>query len=374
MAKYKVTFDDSQTSVLRDVARALEGYDDQLLSAANAIDARDVSMAALRQKMRDAAAGLPPLARRILAEGNVWARAVGVYRDRERGLSLQSLSTDVSKIVSAAASTVEAEKSDNWIYELFKDMFEDVGYLGSVALMPMILQAISNGDYGIAAAWGIKAGADGVASLIDIIGTVTHLGKVKSFMEPGAYKEVASAAWAEKIFGIAPGFSSGTASWTAKFGEQWAKQLDKFNFAKSGAKAVVPWIGVAISGFVNGFENYEEHGGSSVRMVGETVIETAVDVGLAVAAVAAVAATLPASAPVLAAAILGGGAVFLGNKVVELITGGRDIGEVVSDFIMDTGGAVGNFIGDGINMFGDAVSGGVNAVASWFGSINPFKA
>ena len=168
-------------------------------------------------------------------------------------------------------------------------------------------------------------------------------------------------------------------------------ELDKYKWqtgaketGKSSAKwmgTVAKYIGVAVEVISEGFENYDEFkdSGNWGRMIGETAIESGVDIGLGILGVAAIGA---AGAPAIVAGIAGAGVVILANKTCEWLTeklGGeaKDIGEFVSDVVMDLGSWAVNTARDtavaayeGIKNTADAVGRGIHqissTVAGWF--------
>ena len=118
------------------------------------------------------------------------------------------------------------------------------------------------------------------------------------------------------------------------------KQIDDL-FFDTGAKAagklkvVTKWGGHLLTLAANAFENYDEFKGQEgmeSRMVAETVLETATDIGLGMAATAVLASV---GAPAVAAGVIGVGVVWVGNEVCKWMTGGDDIGEVVSNLVCD---------------------------------------
>jgi hypothetical protein len=84
MAKYRAVFDNSQAAALRGIADTLDGDRSRLLAAANAMDARDGSMAALRRQIRAVADAMPVLSSWLRSEGKVWDSAALRYRQAEQ--------------------------------------------------------------------------------------------------------------------------------------------------------------------------------------------------------------------------------------------------------------------------------------------------
>ena len=117
------------------------------------------------------------------------------------------------------------------------------------------------------------------------------------------------------------------------------------------AKAAAKWVGVALSGVTQGYENYQEYKSGEIfagRAVAEGVIETGVDVGLGIGATAAVGAGLAAAGVVAAPALVVGGiapaAVIGVNAIAKKASGGKDLGELASDFICDGAESIGSSI------------------------------
>lgn len=116
------------------------------------------------------------------------------------------------------------------------------------------------------------------------------------------------------------------------------------------AKPVCKWAGAAISTITSGIENYKEFDGFSGRMLGETVVETATDIGVGMIVKGAVGAG--AAAIAAAAGVAGAPAVVVGAATVAVtwalnwgcskLTGGKDIGEVVGDFVCDKAEQIGD--------------------------------
>lgn len=109
-----------------------------------------------------------------------------------------------------------------------------------------------------------------------------------------------------------------------------------------GIKVGTKWAGVIFDGAVEGIENYQEYQSkkgtaeeiSVERAVGETVIETGVSVWLGILGGAGAAALLGATAPAVVVAAVGATTVWAADKIFEKFVG-KDIGESVSDTIMD---------------------------------------
>lgn len=109
-----------------------------------------------------------------------------------------------------------------------------------------------------------------------------------------------------------------------------------------GIKVGTKWAGVIFDGAVEGIENYQEYQSkkgtaeeiSVERAVGETVIETGVSVWLGILGGAGAAALLGATTPAVVVAAVGATTVWAADKIFEKFVG-KDIGESVSDTIMD---------------------------------------
>ena len=119
----------------------------------------------------------------------------------------------------------------------------------------------------------------------------------------------------------------------------WGKDLG----AKARGAAICKWAGAWLDTALNGLENYQEFGGWSKRMVGETILESAVDIGLGavvgIAVGAGVSAIAAAGVTVMAPAVIVGAvsgvAVWGINQICSHITGGKDLGEVAADAVCD---------------------------------------
>ena len=121
MAKYKAVFDNSQAVVFGSLAGNTDSFDSRLRAIANAMDARDGSMAALRNQIRTTAGKLPPIAMRLRREGDAWRQSVEIYRAAE-----QSAKSFVGAPVKIC---VEAERPKNivelivwWIRSILEDI------------------------------------------------------------------------------------------------------------------------------------------------------------------------------------------------------------------------------------------------------------
>ena len=139
--------------------------------------------------------------------------------------------------------------------------------------------------------------------------------------------------------------------------------------SKSGIAA--KWIGVGLSGVINGFENYEEHGGFTARAVAETVSETAIDVGKGILTTTVVAAGIGAAfgaAPAVAVAAVSVGVTWAADKICEKVTG-KDLTEFISDTVLDKAEAVGKGVVDaGRNL----VNGGkkvIGKITGWWNKV-----
>lgn len=220
------------------------------------------------------------------------------------------------------------------------------------------------------------------------LGSGDFAGAIKDFFSGGAnilfgvgqMTEGATAGeWFDNLLGL-----------TASNIDDWDDAVDdwinKHNFGKQTTTAgkagvICQWAGYALSFLCSGVENYGEFDGDmgNARFWGETVIEGSVDIGLGIGAGIAAAAICPATWPAIAVGAVGVGAVWVANGVCEWITGGRDIGEVVSDFVCDGVEAAVEFaqdVGEAASDFfhdaGEAISDGVEAawdgVCDWVGS------
>lgn len=151
--------------------------------------------------------------------------------------------------------------------------------------------------------------------------------------------------WTKLLFGVGKsGESAKSASegvktgWWSRFTKKMQDNVDDFFPGKNAtglkaAKSITKWAGVALTGLVNGFSNYEEHGGFTGRFWEETITETAIDVVKGVAVGAATAALLGPGVP---AAIAAAGVIWVADLVTQKVTGGeKGFTEAVSDFFWD---------------------------------------
>ena len=139
---------------------------------------------------------------------------------------------------------------------------------------------------------------------------------------------------------------------------------------KGVASAVAAWAGVALTGVINGVDNYQEYknsGGkmSSTRAVAETITETAIDTVVTYGATAVVGAAITAvtgavAAPVVVAVATGIGLASI-NALVKSRTG-KSSTELISDGILDLGEAA---IKKGKSVVTGAKK-AVKSVAGWF--------
>lgn len=190
-------------------------------------------------------------------------------------------------------------------------------------------------------------------------------------------------------------------------GDELSDEISKFGDFSSKTKAlgtVAKWAGAVTELVSEGFENYDEFkdSGNWVRMGTETVLEAGTDLGLAMggsavagAALAALGVT-PVGWAAIGCTVAGAGLVFALNEGSKALFG-KDVGEVVSDFVCDTAEWIGetaanvgeavyntgkevvNAIGEAGKAVGKAVSDAAGAVgkvgetvASWFKPIFSF--
>lgn len=135
------------------------------------------------------------------------------------------------------------------------------------------------------------------------------------------------------------------------FSENLAQSLDSYTYNSSYNSAnltgaaktwqnvgvIAKWGGVALTAVGNLGDNLEEYNGdfSNPRMYAETIGETIVDVGLGILVGAGVATLAGATAPVWAVSIVSTGVVMGANWVSEQVFD-ADLGEVVSDAVINT--------------------------------------
>lgn len=146
-------------------------------------------------------------------------------------------------------------------------------------------------------------------------------------------------------------FNPTTTSSTASTGSSAANGARSLSSGAKVANAAAKWGGVALSGVTQGYENYQEYKSGDIsagRAVAEGVIETGVDVGLGAAATAATGAALAAAGVVAAPALVVGGiatAAVIGiNAIAKKASGGKDLGELASDFICDGAESIGSSV------------------------------
>ena len=128
---------------------------------------------------------------------------------------------------------------------------------------------------------------------------------------------------------------------------------------------ICKWAGYALTFVSEGIDNYKENG-LSWRFAGETVIEGGTYVGLSILAGVAAAAALPATAPVILVGAAAAGVVWLGDTVVEYLSG-QDIGEWVSDLIYGDGkvAEVREWVGDRIEDAGEWIGDRMEDAGEW---------
>lgn len=166
---------------------------------------------------------------------------------------------------------------------------------------------------------------------------------------------------------------------------------DALSTTAKQAKVAAKWAGILATVAGEAFENYDEFGGFTGRMVGETVIESAVEIGLTAVATAGVTAGFAALGFVGAPAVaVGAGAVIVvagGNALCKWVTGeifgpdgARDIGECFSDLTFAGAKKAGEIVvekgtellegaGQALESAGEAISDGWNTFTSWAGSL-----
>lgn len=275
------------------------------------------------------------------------------------------------------AETESAGLSDEETEKTIKDVNID-GYDSDIKkwieengedILKVIFAGVPVGKFGFSI-YDLIAGGDGSAS-----GTASNVLKftkeglsVLSKIAKGApdgFKEIL-----KQITGLTTYTLDGaTASSTflEKLGLALGDELSKYKLntgaAETGGSAaswlgtVAKWAGVVVEGVTEGIENYNEFkdSGNWGRMIGETILEGGTDIGLGIGASAVIGALLAGTgAPVIAVVAAGAGVVYLANKGCEWVTEkffgeAKDIGEVVSDLVIDGGKAVINTISDGVS-------------------------
>lgn len=198
---------------------------------------------------------------------------------------------------------------------------------------------------------------------------LTAIGGVSSTIAKGANAE-----WAKSLFGLNNGLSGlAVSSFGKTFKSSLGKQFADLSFKNATTvgdkiKVATKWGGHLLTVAGNVVDNLKEFNGKVTgRMIGETVVESAVDIGVGVLATAGVSAAATATLTALGVTVaapavaIGAGAAavtWAANGICKWATGGKDIGEVASDLIFDT---IAPAVGDGVKK----VKEGIKTITSW---------
>lgn len=327
------------------------------------------------------------LANNISTSGNEAANYANVLQESARAyldaeIKAAGMSDKAANDIAKDAN-IDGYDSDfeRWIKENFKDLV-NVAVAGSPLFK--FLKNIYDGAGGIndGSAKNISVGALKTLSTV-----LAFIGKVESD-GPSSVTD-----YLKLLVGIGIKESESTSGpFIARLGESFQKELAKYKIQTGAAEnggstvkwagAAAKWIGVVAELVGEGFENYDEfkNSGNWGRMAGETVVESGVDIGIGIGVAALIGAT---GAPAIAAAIAGAGVVYLANKGCEWVTQhffgeAKDIGEVVSDLVLDRIEADARYVADrvaqaaeGVRNAAEAVGRGFRdmgrSIAGWFG-------
>ncbi|MDR1600493.1 MAG: hypothetical protein LBS11_11605 [Oscillospiraceae bacterium] len=198
----------------------------------------------------------------------------------------------------------------------------------------------------------------------------------------GNHDIMPEAKWWNKLFGLDDFFEGAATRGIAGLGENTSfalnKKITELNLfptdavtgAKQGfsASAALKWGGIAVSGIISGFENWDEFkdqgGWGNARFYAETVGETAVswvtDTLIAVGAAAAIGAVFGAAPVIAVAAATVGVSMFL-DWASEKLTD-KKLSELISDTVIDGAVAAYEHATNAVTAFGNAFSKGWNAL------------
>ena len=266
-----------------------------------------------------------------------------LYKDCENGLKEPKDS-----------KTAQAE-AGNWVGELGWKIL--TGLNGPLTIAGGVYSLLT-GDF-LGAGKGISKGT---ASLLKAF-TVAENGKV-------------TCDWA-KMFG----FTMNDKTFTESLRSTWddffpGSNANGFQIGTSVAK----WAGVALSFIGSGISNYDEFEGEmGGRYWAETLMEGALDVGKGILVGAGVAAAFTAAIGGAPAILVAGATVAVtwgADKICEAITG-KNVTELVSDAILDTGERIIDDIADGLETVGEAIGNAGRAISNgaqalWNGFSNAF--
>lgn len=283
----------------------------------------------------------------------------------EKKTNLQNLESSLSNILKTY------ESCENNVMERFGDQTSDQTTKNPfsctwkdtwkmISKVGIIGSATSAFGRVITEGWSPQTGISSAKDMLSVIG------EVSSTVSKGS-----SAKWGEALFGMNNGLKGlDQTNVGTTFISSIGKSGEGLNFSKASSlggkvKVATKWGGHLLSLASNYLDNkkeFEGQKGMESRMIAETGIETAVDIGIGVAASATVSATASAllSAGIITCApavVIGAGTVavtWAANGICKWATGGKDIGEVVSDIVCDVGGAV-KKVGDTIAKWGKSL-------------------
>lgn len=272
-----------------------------------------------------------------------------------------------------ATGLVEAGSKPEWL-EALLEMAGEFGYVGNaISFISGLIDASGESTMGAALAGIAKSGWDAFDNLYDLYddlkkpvvsasSAVIDAADIKKAVGPAAQTAsgTVDAAWKDKLFGF------------QAFEKQSFKEalgIDALKGAEGGAKAALAWGGIALDGVVNFFKNKEEHGGITGRAVAETISETAIDIAKGAAITAAVGAAATALGVVAAPAVVIGAigvGVTIGLDFASEKIFGKDLTELVSDFVLDTGVKIGEAAKETFNSAANCFTNAIgNIAAGW---------
>ncbi|MDO4633216.1 MAG: hypothetical protein Q4B01_05100 [Eubacteriales bacterium] len=330
MAEFDITISQIRqaANLQEQAARRIASQSERIASVARGLSIEGASRFTLKATLRTLAEENTENANKIILASQALTKSAGLYQQAESkitGRQWNSMIDAVNAGKGAVKNTAGKSKSkENPFKWKWKDTAKIIGGFGPAGGI-------------IAAGMNIATGESWTTTMKTIVSTIGG--------GAGVVVEInkCNVNWWKHVIGINTNTVEGS-NFFSRLASSWGKEVSKLDMtgAKTTAEKIkvgAKWAGHVLTVASNGIENYNEFKGQKGkvgRAIGETVIESAVDIGLGMAASAAAGALL-VGAPAFVVAGVGVAAVWAANGVCKWATGGRDIGEVTADLVMDFG-------------------------------------
>ncbi len=341
MAQFSIKPDNARKAVTEEEKYILElaGFEEEVQHVRNSLGFRVMSSANIRSRLKCAADKIEESQNSMRGMKNMLSDSLDLYDKTENailgnvnignGIEVKNIP---GGILNFDASGEMSDLISDKVWDAVKPWIGNFGVMGSAAVM---LDDIRTADFTTGAdwadlaksSWGVGWGIEGVVKTCKG-NTSVKWWKEALGLNPNSFLKSIKNANLSGLQKAKHGFNQGVKG-----------TLRGFRTVKGTTKQIG---GIALSGVVNAFGNYEEYRRGEIsadRAVVETVMETAVDWGKGLLIGAGVAAGFAAAGVAAPAVVVGAAAVGISmaaDWICEKVTG-KNVTELVSDAIVDVG-------------------------------------